>query len=860
MSFPLLPFISSPESSQVEEFSLTGAILLPYSSLKISKHWTRQFSNDLKIYVKVDTSVTVDQITELLNTGVEKVFIYDIEQYKEATVNAGLPAARFATTYIDNAEAYLESSHIVSEKLNDVKLYNNHENRAVYFDVSNSGTQEEVNALAKEGYTPIISADKLTTKKQEAGKISISSVFIDTLVTDRPDGLFTTLVTSPAPEYTSLGVVYSSKDSIAAAIEEKVGVYQSRKRTHELWYKGKTSGATQKLVAISKDCDSDVVQFIVESRKGYGFCHRETQYTCFGDEQVKSSGKGLVKLDKTLSERFSEIDAAPEGSYTKRLFQDENLLIAKLKEELDELIDAKGNRDEVAWEAADLIYFVMTWCVKNGVRLADVEKNLDVKSLKVTRRKGDAKPQYVQKEQEKKEEVKAKVEEKDLESNESYEMEVIVADDITSSNVDKAMKRPVQKTSDIMKLVLPIIENVKTNGDKALIELTAKFDGVQLTTPVLNAPFPQELMEISQEMKDAIDLSMANIEKFHRAQLPTEEVMTVETCPGVYCSRFAKPIENVGLYVPGGTAVLPSTAMMLGVPAKVAGCKNIIIASPPARATGKLTPEVVYVAHKLGAQKIVMAGGAQAVTAMAYGTESVIKCDKILGPGNQFVTAAKMYVQNDTQALCSIDMPAGPSEVLVIADNNADADFVASDLLSQAEHGVDSQVILIGVDLTKEKLAAFQDAVKKQASVLPRKEIVAKCLSHSFILLVKSYKEAFELSNQYAPEHLILQIDNAKSFVPSLIENAGSVFVGALSPESCGDYSSGTNHTLPTYGYARQYSGVNTATFQKFITSQDVTEKGLKSIGKAVMTLAHVEGLEAHRRAVEVRMEKLGLL
>lgn len=411
-----------------------------------------------------------------------------------------------------------------------------------------------------------------------------------------------------------------------------------------------------------------------------------------------------------------------------------------------------------------------------------------------------------------------------------------------------------------MKLVLPIIENVKSNGDKALIELTEKFDGVKLQTPILNAPFPEELMEISQDMREAIDISIRNIEKFHTAQLPKEEVMTVETCPGVNCSRFAKPIENVGLYVPGGTAVLPSTAMMLGVPAKVAGCANIILASPPSKTTGKLTPEVVYVAHKIGAKCIVMAGGAQAVAAMAYGTETVMKCDKILGPGNQFVTAAKMHIQNDTQALCSIDMPAGPSEVLVIADENSDADFVASDLLSQAEHGVDSQVILVGVNLSKKKIAEFEEAVSRQADVLPRKEIVAKCLSHSFILLTNSYDQAFDLSNKYAPEHLILQIDNAKSYVPSKIENAGSVFVGALSPESCGDYSSGTNHTLPTYGYARQYSGVNTATFQKFITAQDVSKEGLKHIGKAVMTLAAVEGLEAHRYAVQVRMDKLGLV
>ena len=233
--------------------------------------------------------------------------------------------------------------------------------------------------------------------------------------------------------------------------------------------------------------------------------------------------------------------------------------------------------------------------------------------------------------------------------------------------------------------------------------------------------------------------------------------------------------------------------------------------------------------------------------------------DKILGPGNQFVTAAKMYIQNDTQALCSIDMPAGPSEVLVIADENADVDFVASDLLSQAEHGIDSQVILVGVRLSEQKLQALQNAVHEQALQLPRVEIVRKCIAHSSVVLCDTYEEAFEMSNKYAPEHLILQIENAQDYV-KLVDNAGSIFVGAYTPESCGDYSSGTNHTLPTYGYARQYSGVNTSTFQKFITSQNVTPEGLDKIGKAVMSVAQVEGLDAHRNAVKIRMQKLGLL
>jgi len=441
--------------------------------------------------------------------------------------------------------------------------------------------------------------------------------------------------------------------------------------------------------------------------------------------------------------------------------------------------------------------------------------------------------------------------------NERILMNVVNTKTASPKEVESSLKRPVQKTSEIMKLVNPIVENVRNKGDQALLEYTSKFDGVQLPSPILKAPSDPKTYEITEELKSAIDISVENVHKFHKAQLQSD-TLHVETQPGVVCSRFARPIESVGLYVPGGTAVLPSTTLMLGVPAQVAGCKNIVIASPP-RKDGSISPEVVYIAHKIGASAIVLAGGAQAVAALAYGTESIPKVDKILGPGNQFVTAAKMYVQNDTSALCSIDMPAGPSEVLVIADGKADADFVASDLLSQAEHGVDSQVILIGVDLSEKELKAIEDAVHEQALKLPRVEIVRKCIKHSTTLLVSSYEEAFDLSNKYAPEHLILQISNAKDYV-SKVENAGSVFVGAYSPESLGDYSSGTNHTLPTYGYAKMYSGVNTATFQKFLTSQDVTPEGLKNIGHAVMSIAKVEGLDAHRNAVKIRMEKLGLL
>lgn len=837
--------------SDVNALAVIGQFLLPFGTFEISKYFVNQFPNHVKINVDARRAqFTVAEVVELLNNGISHVMV-TAQQGSNFIDDGGLPASRFI---VEGGAGSRNSEVVVNAPLAEVdfKQASQNGNRLVYIDV-NDPSQSVVESLAQGGYIPIVASSKLLTT-DDSDKVAISGVFANTLTTDRPDGLFTTLITTAAPAYTALGVVYSSKASIAAAIAEGEGVYQSRKRPQELWYKGKTSGATQKLLKLEKDCDSDLVKFIVEPRKGFGFCHLESNFTCFNDGNLKDGssatvGSGLGKLDETLQSRF---ELLPEGSYTKRLFSDNNLLVAKMKEELDELIEAGTNQRkdnlEVAWEAADLLYFVLVWCVKHGVRLADIEKNLDIKSGKVTRRKGDAKPAYV-----------ASEAAPATPALPTYEMKTLHVKLDPKEAVERALTRPVQKTADIMKLVLPIIEKVKKEGDKALIELTAKFDGVSLTAPILEAPFLSDLMDISAEMKEAIDLSMANIEKFHRAQQPQEEVMTVETSPGVFCSRFAKPIENVGLYVPGGTAVLPSTAMMLGVPAKVAGCSNIILASPPARATGKLTPEVVYVAHKLGAKCIVMAGGAQAVTAMAYGTESVIKCDKILGPGNQFVTAAKMYVQNDTQALCSIDMPAGPSEVLVIADDKADGDFVASDLLSQAEHGVDSQVILVGVALTDAKRDEIAAAIKRQAEVLPRRDIVAKCLSHSYTLLVDTFDEAFEISNRYAPEHLILQIDNAASFVPHKIENAGSVFVGELSPESCGDYSSGTNHTLPTYGYARQYSGVNLATFQKFITSQEVTKRGLKSIGKAVMTLAAVEGLEAHRNAVQVRMDKLEL-
>jgi phosphoribosyl-ATP pyrophosphohydrolase / phosphoribosyl-AMP cyclohydrolase / histidinol dehydrogenase len=605
------------------------------------------------------------------------------------------------------------------------------------------------------------------------------------------------------------------------------------------------------------------------------------QSTCFGEYT------GISKLEKTLQSR---IVSAPEGSYTARLFSDEKLLRAKIMEEAEELCNAQ-TKEEIAFEAADLIYFALTKAVGAGVSLADIEKNLDEKSLKVKRRQGDAKGQWAAKEglpvgtsnvnATKPEEVKdikkeaasvpkSKDDGAGLENGRIH-MRRLNAATTSPSALKEALQRPSQKSTEmIMGIVNPIIKEVRTRGDVALLEYTHKFEkATSLTSPVLKAPFPQSLMNLPKETIEAIDVSFENIHKFHAAQ-KEEKPLRVETMPGVTCSRFSRPIERVGLYVPGGSAVLPSTALMLGVPAMVAGCKKIVMASPP-RADGSITPEIVYIAHRVGAESIVLAGGAQAVAAMAYGTESVSKVDKILGPGNQFVTAAKMYVSNDTNAGVSIDMPAGPSEVLVIADKDANPAFVASDLLSQAEHGPDSQVVLIAINLSELELKAIEDELHAQAMALPRVDIVRGAIEHSVTLVVRDLEEAMRLSNEYAPEHLILQIRDAAKAV-DLVQNAGSVFIGQWTPESVGDYSAGVNHSLrkffnpshtvdtnnlrvATYGYAKQYSGVNLASYVKHITSSNLTEEGLRNVGGAVMQLAKVEELEAHRRAVSIRLD-----
>eukprot|EP00195_Chlamydomonas_chlamydogama_P013633 CAMPEP_0202892308 /NCGR_PEP_ID=MMETSP1392-20130828/2041_1 /ASSEMBLY_ACC=CAM_ASM_000868 /TAXON_ID=225041 /ORGANISM="Chlamydomonas chlamydogama, Strain SAG 11-48b" /LENGTH=441 /DNA_ID=CAMNT_0049576205 /DNA_START=195 /DNA_END=1520 /DNA_ORIENTATION=+ len=418
---------------------------------------------------------------------------------------------------------------------------------------------------------------------------------------------------------------------------------------------------------------------------------------------------------------------------------------------------------------------------------------------------------------------------------------------LDASQLKTVLARPRIDFSSILNTVAPIVEKVRQEGDDAVKEFTSRFDRVNLQSVCVRIEdLPDPVLP--KDITDAFDVAYANIKAFHEAQ-QQQRPLEVETMPGVKCRRVTRPIGAVGVYVPGGTAVLPSSTLMLSVPARIAGCQTIVMATPP-RPDGNITPEVLYCAKKAGVTHVLKAGGAQAVAAMAWGTGSCPKVDKILGPGNQYVTAAKMLLQN-SEAMVAIDMPAGPSEVLVIADAAAPLPHVAADLLSQAEHGPDSQVVLValpGVDL-----AGLQAEVRRQCDALPRNETARKALSHSYVVQVSSREEACSFSNMYAPEHLIVNVEDAESWLPHL-DNAGSVFLGRWTPESVGDYASGTNHVLPTYGYARMYSGVSLDSFQKKMTVQSLSYEGLQNLGPSVAKMAEVEGLEAHRRAVTLRL------
>lgn len=427
-------------------------------------------------------------------------------------------------------------------------------------------------------------------------------------------------------------------------------------------------------------------------------------------------------------------------------------------------------------------------------------------------------------------------------------MKIYSYKELAEQEIKNLCLRQLEDDSSILDRVTQIIEQVKTRGDAALIDYAQQFDQVTLTDLYLSeAEIESIAATIPAAEKAAIDTAYANIRAFHAAQANTEDKL--ETMPGVTCWRESRPISRVGLYIPGGSAVLPSTFLMLGIPAVLVGCKEIVVCSPPQK-NGKTNCYLAYCALKLGIKRIYMIGGAQAVAAMAYGTESVPKVYKIFGPGNRYVTQAKQLIQSSS--MTAIDMPAGPSEVLVIADESANPAFIASDLLAQAEHGADSQAILVST--SPEIVTETLKQIKAQIAILPRKDVTEKAIANSYVVLVENLEQAMEFSNEYAPEHLILATNKFEQLIP-LIENAGSVFLGNLTPESAGDYASGTNHTLPTSGFAKAYSGVSLDSFLKKITFQHITEQGLANIGNTVEVLAAAEGLQAHKNAITIRLK-----
>lgn len=414
---------------------------------------------------------------------------------------------------------------------------------------------------------------------------------------------------------------------------------------------------------------------------------------------------------------------------------------------------------------------------------------------------------------------------------------------------NELLKRPALNVSGLYERVQAVLDNVRQNGDKAVIELEEKFDGVKLESlAVSEQELEQAAAKVPAELRKAIDTATENISRFHQSQKFTSE--KVQTTPGVFCWQKPVAISKVGLYIPGGSAPLFSTVLMLAIPARIAGCSQIVLCTPPGK-DGSVNPAILYAAQVAGVNRFFKIGGSQAIAAMAYGTESVPKVSKIFGPGNPYVTAAKQIVSLKDVA---IDMPAGPSEVEVIADATSDPAFVAADLLSQAEHGADSQVIMLTT--SSEIIDKVQAEVDRQLALLPRMEIAQKALQHSRLILLENQEQIIEMTNEYAPEHLIIETENYAEIAEQVV-NAGSVFMGSYSPESAGDYASGTNHTLPTSGYAKAYSGVNLDSFIRKITFQEISAQGLRTLGPVIETMAAGESLDAHKNAVTVRLQKI---
>jgi phosphoribosyl-ATP pyrophosphohydrolase/phosphoribosyl-AMP cyclohydrolase/histidinol dehydrogenase len=648
---PFLSLLDDEDSALVDSLSRIGPIIIPARkkpSLILPKH------SEWYIFVDQFASVDVSGAIAWLDGGADKIVVPI--SWAEALVGV-IPAARLflfldvslltpvsdvvrsgvSGVIFETCSLDLEVISTLSKPFSGCSIY--------VFIQDSSPSSSTIRQLHRLGFNAVLSASQLTLSSTSSSKIHIADAFLASLSSDRPDGLFPTVIVSQTGH--ALGLVYSSRESVNESIVTGRGVYQSRK--HGLWRKGETSGATQEVLRVRQDCDSDSLEFTV-IQHGAGFCHLELP-SCFG----KSSG--LFALENTLRSR---LESAPVGSYTRRLFNDPKLLRAKIMEEAQELCEAESKGD-IAFEAADLFYFALTKCVAAGVGIADIEWSLDQKAKKITRRPGNAK--LVSDSEPKPVNPPTSSASQTIDDSARIRMRTFELTYLSPRERSQLLRRPVLKSEELFSKIKPIISDVRTRGDAALLEFTAKFDKAKLTSTVIVSPFGEDLMRVDRPVREAIDKAYANIHKFHEAQVDLQPLV-VETIPGVVCSRFARPIARVGLYVPGGTAVLPSTALMLGIPAQVAGCKRIVFATPP-RPDGSISPEVVYVASLVGASAILKAGGAQAIAALAYGTESVPKVDKIFGPGNQWVTAAKMLVQNDTEALVSIDMPAGPSEVLV---------------------------------------------------------------------------------------------------------------------------------------------------------------------------------------------------
>jgi phosphoribosyl-ATP pyrophosphohydrolase / phosphoribosyl-AMP cyclohydrolase / histidinol dehydrogenase len=643
-----LPLLDTQDTAILTTLSRVGPVIKPVASALDVQLSLR----DSYILVDSHTSLDYDDLMSCLDRGAEKV-ILSLAHASE--VIGSVPSDRILLLLdVANASAVsdktrsgvsgvlLKSPSLELDLISSVSRFFSDSSIYVLSTSPTPPTSFTIRELRSVGAVPVLPTSQLTLGQSSSSQLNIADAFLAPLRSDRPDGLFPTVVSSFAQGGRSLGLVYSSRQSIVESILSGKGVYHSRR--HGLWRKGETSGATQDVVRINLDCDADSLEFSV-IQQGAGFCHLNRP-SCFGELN------GLAALETTLKSR---LESAPEGSYTKRLFNDPDLLRSKVMEEADELCGAE-TKEQVAFEAADLFYFALTRCIAAGVSLVDIERNLDAKARKVSRRLGNAKARWSSK-------LISSAEPSPPDPDASIRMRKYTASSLSPSERVQLLRRPVLKFDAMMSKVKPIVDYVRAQGDAALLELTAKFDKAQLDSTVVFPPFAPETMQLDDTIRAAIDAAYANIRKFHEAQA-SADTLVVETMPGVVCSRFARPIARVGLYVPGGTAVLPSTALMLGIPAQVAGCHEIVLATPP-RPDGSVSPEVMYVAHLVGASAVLKAGGAQAVAALAYGTQTVPKVDKIFGPGNQWVTAAKMLVQNDTDALVAIDMPAGPSEVLV---------------------------------------------------------------------------------------------------------------------------------------------------------------------------------------------------